>query len=89
MGGRTPPIETSCRRTRRRINDYRRTLRRQHQPTFKQLFDGTRQFADAADYATNLDCDRLILVSTCYAQQLRVAELEERVDDLEVQLGRE
>lgn len=36
------------------FNDYLRALRRQHQPTFEQLFDGARQFADAAGYANTL-----------------------------------
>jgi len=62
------------------FGDYRRALRRRHQSDFDHLFDGAREFADAAGYANHLDRDVLVLVSMLLAHEER---LREQANELE------
>ena len=83
MGRTNPTYRDFLKAYESEFSDYRRALRRQDQPAFERLFDGARQFADAAGYANHLDRDALVLLSICHAQEMRIMELEDRVDELE------
>lgn len=58
------------------LSDFRRGLRRQHQPHFDKLFEQARAFADAAHMANHRDTTLMILLSICLAQEHRIAQLE-------------
>lgn len=64
------------------LGDYRRALRRRHQADFDRLFDGAREFADAAGYANHLDRDVLVLVSMLLAHEERLREQVEEIEQL-------
>ncbi len=94
MGRTNPTYRDFLDSYEREFGDYRRALRRRYQSDFDGLFDGAREFADAAGYANHLDRDVLVLMSMLLAHQgtlreqrsemesLReeVADLRERVD---------
>ena len=69
------------------FSDYRRALRRRHQTDFDRLFDGAREFADAAGYANHLDRDTLVLVSMLLAHEERLREQAEELERLRAAVG--
>ncbi len=74
MGRTNPTYRAFLDSYEREFDDYRRALRRRHQDDFDRLFDGAREFADAAGYATHLDRDVLVLVSMLLAHEERLRE---------------
>jgi hypothetical protein len=63
------------------LSDFRRALRHRYQHHFDQLWTHARDHADAAGYA-NLPRDLdAIYLSILVAQQRRISELENRLDD--------
>lgn len=66
---------------------FRGWLRRQHQPHFDQLITHARNHADAGGAQNPVEPKWAILVSICLAQQRAIAELEERVEELDVTEG--
>ncbi len=66
--------------------DFRRALRRRHQPLFDRLFAYAREHADAASNLNHPDRLAPVLVSIDLEQEDRIDELEARVELLEAQL---
>lgn len=65
---------------------FRRGLRNHWPDAFDELMDGAKQHADAATYsnpAGPAEIEAHAFMSICLEQQLRIRELEERVDELE------
>ncbi|SFS12808.1 hypothetical protein SAMN05216559_4133 [Halomicrobium zhouii] len=90
MGRTNPTYRDFLDSYEREFGDYRRGLRRRYQSDFDSLFDGAREFADAAGYANHLDRDVLVLVSmllahegTIQEQREEIAELRETVADMQ------
>lgn len=63
--------------------DFRRALRRRHQPLFDRLFTYAREHADAASHMNHSDRLAPVLMSIALEQENRIDELEERVETLE------
>lgn len=66
--------------------DFRRALRRRHQPLFDRLFTYAREHADAASHLNHPDQLAPVLVSIDLEQEDRIDELESRVEELEAHL---
>ncbi|MHB9288156.1 hypothetical protein ACKVMT_14100 [Halobacteriales archaeon Cl-PHB] len=75
-----------CRDTWSRMERY---LRRQHTPAYEQLWTHAIDHSDAAGEANPRDPFLGVLMSICLGQQLEIAELQERLDELEAQLDGE
>lgn len=83
MGRTNPTFRDMVRRFRERWQPYRRALRGPHQARFEALLEGGEQFADAAGHQNPTDAERAILVSMLLAHEVRLHELEARVEALE------
>ena len=64
------------------FGDYRRVLRGRSRADFDRLFDGAREFADAAGYANHLDRDVLVLVSMLLTHEGEIREREAEIEEL-------
>jgi hypothetical protein len=82
MGRTNPTYRDFLDSYEREFGDYRRGLRRRYQSDFDSLFDGAREFADAAGYANHLDRDVLVLLSMLLAHEGTVREQESEIDEL-------
>jgi len=82
MGRTNPTYRDFLDSYEREFGDYRRGLRRRYQSDFDSLFDGAREFADAAGYANHLDRDVLAHEGTVREQESEIDELREAVADL-------
>jgi len=61
---------------------YRRALRRRDQPIFDRLFVYARDHADAAGNLNHADPLAPIWISICLEQEKRIAELEDRIEQI-------
>jgi len=82
MGRTNPTYRDFLDSYEREFGDYRRGLRRRYQSDFDSLFDGAREFADAAGYANHLDRDVLVLLSMLLAHEGTVREQREEIEEL-------
>jgi len=86
MGRTNPTFRDVLGRMEEEWHDFRRALRRRHQPLLDQLFTYAREHADAASHLNHLDRLAPVLVSIDLEQEDRIDELEERVEQLEARL---
>lgn len=70
-------------RLEREWQPFRRSLRRRHQPSFDALFERARGHADAATQQNPRDPWRALVFAALLAQERELANLRERVDELE------
>lgn len=63
--------------------DFRRTLRCSEQAAFDRLFEHARTHADAGGVQNHPSTEETILLSISLEQQLRIDDLEDRLDHLE------
>ncbi|MCU4800765.1 hypothetical protein OB920_10315 [Halobacteria archaeon HArc-gm2] len=82
MGRTNPTYRDFLDSYEREFGDYRRGLRRRYQSDFDSLFDGAREFADAAGYANHLDRDVLVLLSMLLAHEGTIREQREEIEEL-------
>ncbi|WP_247729551.1 hypothetical protein [Halovivax limisalsi] len=83
MGRTNPTYRDQVRAIEERWGDYRRALREQDKSHFDRLFEHGRQYADAAGYQNPTDPMVALLISMHVAQERRIADLEQRLDELE------
>ena len=88
MGRTNPTFRNVLAAVKTRWSDYRRALRRQDQPHYDRLFEYADAHADAAGYLNADDPMDPVLVSMLLEQQKRIAELDERVEELEAERSR-
>lgn len=69
--------------------DFRRALRRDDQAAFDRLFEHARAHADAGGMQNHPSTEEAVLLSIVLAQQLRLDDLDERLDHLEADLNDE
>jgi hypothetical protein len=67
-------------------SDFRRALRRRHQPLLDRLFAYAREHADAASHLNHPDRLAPVLVSIDLEQEDRIDGLEDRIEVLETRL---
>ncbi|WP_435062822.1 hypothetical protein [Halobaculum sp. EA56] len=83
MGRTNPTFRDILARMEDEWGDFRRELRRRHQPLFDRLWTYAREHADAASQLNHPDRLAPMLVSIAIEQEDRIDELEQRVDELE------
>lgn len=83
MGRTNPTYRDQVRATEKRWASYRRALRRGDQPAFDTLFEHARAHADAGGYLNHQMGEVPILVSIALEQQKHLADLEERLANVE------
>lgn len=83
MGRTNATYRDTIRQTEERWQPYRRALKRRDKAHFDRLFDHARDHADAGGALNPTSSFPAILLSVCLAQERAIAELEERVDELE------
>ncbi|SHH65371.1 hypothetical protein [Halobaculum gomorrense] len=86
MGRTNPTFRDVLGRMEDEWSDFRRALRRRHQPLLDRLFTYAREHADAASHLNHPDRLAPVLVSIDLEQEDRIDELEERVAELEDRL---
>lgn len=86
MGRTNPTFRDVLGRIEEDWSDFRRALRRRHQPVFDRFFTYARNHADAASHLNHPDRLAPVLVSIDLEQEDRLDELEERVETLEAAL---
>lgn len=67
--------------------EFRRVLRKRHQPVFDRLFAYAREHADAASHLNHPDQLAPVLVSIDLEQEDRIDDLEARIEEVEDQLA--
>ena len=87
MGRTNPTFRDVLAAVQGRWGDYRRALRRREKPHYDRLFEYAEAHADAAGYLNAEDPMAPILLSMLLEQQKRIADLEERLEDLEGRAG--
>lgn len=87
MGRTNPTYRDRLRALEESWGDFRRALRAEEKAHFDRLFEHARAHADAAGYQNATDPVIPMLVSVLLAQEREVAELRERVDELEEYAG--
>ncbi|MFC7070502.1 hypothetical protein [Halobaculum lipolyticum] len=85
MGRTNPTFRDLLSRIEDEWGDFRRALRRRHQPVFDRLFTYAREHADAASHLNHPDRLAPVLMSVALEQEARIDELEERIETLEQQ----
>lgn len=83
MGRTNPTFRNALRGLENCWAAYRRGLRRPDQPHFDRLFEHARTHADASGYLNHPEPMYPLLVSIALEQEVRIAELEARLDALE------
>ena len=86
MGRTNPTYRDALRVIEERWQEYRRALRRAHQPLFDQLITYARNHADASGLLNHQNPLLPALFSIDLEQERRLEELEDRLDDLEAKL---
>lgn len=89
MGRTNPTFRDLLGRLEEEWGEFRRGLRRRHQPVFDRLFGYAREHADAASHLNHHDPIVPVLVSIAIEQETRIDELEARVETLEATLEEE
>lgn len=87
MGRPNPTFRDLLRAMEERWSDYRHGLRHRDQERFDRLFVDAAEYADAAGYLNHNEPFQPVLFSICLAQQRRLADLQQRVTDLEQRHG--
>lgn len=83
MGRTNPTFRDLLGGIRSRWEDYRRALRRRDQQYFDELFAAATEYADASGYMNHDDPIIPVLFSMLLAQQKRLDELEEQLENEE------
>lgn len=86
MGRTNPTFRDNIRRFRERWQPFRRALRNQYQARFDALLEQGERFADAAGFQNPVDAEAGIFLSMLLGHEVELAELQDRVDELEAQL---
>ncbi|MFC6785399.1 hypothetical protein ACFQFH_05575 [Halobaculum halobium] len=86
MGRTNPTFRDILSRMEDEWGDFRRALRRRHQPLFDRLWTYAREHADAAGHLNHPDRLAPVLVSIDIEQEDRIDELERRVTELEAEV---
>ncbi|QZX99807.1 hypothetical protein [Halobaculum rubrum] len=89
MGRTNPTFRDILSRMEDEWGDFRRALRRRHQPLFDRLWTYAREHADAAGNLNHPDRLAPVLVSIDIEQEDRIDELERRVSELEAEVSDE
>ncbi|MXR40525.1 hypothetical protein GRX01_04070 [Halobaculum sp. WSA2] len=87
MGRTNPTFRDVLSRMEDEWGDFRRALRRRHQPLFDRLFTYAHEHADAASHLNHPDRLAPVLVSIDLEQEDRIDELEDRIEVLESRLA--
>lgn len=66
----------------------RRWLRRHEQPSFDRIWEHAEAYQDAAGETNRRDPMEAVLLSICLGQQIEIAALENRVEEVEDQKSR-
>lgn len=85
MGRTNPTFRDVLAAVKARWGDYRRALRRREKPHYDRLFEYADAHADAAGYLNADDPMEPILLSMLLEQQKRIAELDDRIEELEAE----
>ena len=83
MGRTNPTFRDALRAIENRWGEYRRALRRRHQPRFDQLFTYAREHADASGLLNHQHPLLPALFSIDLEQEARLDAHDERLDELE------
>jgi hypothetical protein len=86
MGRTNPTFRDRLDRLRGEFGDYRRALRRRDKPHFDALFEHARAHADACGYLNYDSPVVAVLLSVAVEQEAHIADLEDRVAELEAHL---
>ncbi|MEF8827594.1 MAG: hypothetical protein V5A49_01090 [Haloarcula sp.] len=89
MGRTNPTYRDALRAIEERWSDFRRALRRRDQPRFDRLFEYAREHADASGLLNHQNPFLPALLSIDLEQEARLAEHEERLEELEAAVTRE
>jgi hypothetical protein len=82
MGRTNPTFRDTLRHMEDQWQPYRRGLRRRDQPAFDDLWGMARGYADAGGYLNHANPTVVMLFSVCLAQQRRLNDLEDRLDEV-------
>lgn len=85
MGRTNPTYRDAIQALERRWDDFKRALRRRHQPRFERLFEYAQAHADAGGYLNHDEPLFPILLSIDLEQETRLDELEDRITALEAE----
>lgn len=83
MGRTNPTFPDIVQQERSDWQIMRKWVRKLKQPAFDQIWEHAEGFSDAAGEANRRDPMEAILMSVCLGQQIEIAELEERLEELE------
>jgi len=86
VGRTNPTYRDALRVIEERWQEYRRALRRAHQPLFDQLITYARNHADASGLLNHQNPLLPALFSIDLEQERRLEDLDTRLNDLEAQL---
>ena len=86
MGRTVLPFSMVLAEQRQRLSKFRRTLRKQDQELFDELFERARLHVEAAVQAANPDPMESIFISVLIEMLRDVQHLRSRIDDLESEL---
>lgn len=86
MGKTQPTYRDRLRRLEADWEPFERALRREFHPAWGDLWDHSRNFADAAGIQNEVTTIEPFLVTVCLGQQKQIRELEERVREIEEHL---
>ncbi len=81
MGRTNPTYRDTLRNLEDGWGDYRRALRYRDKEHFDRLWEHAAGYADAAGYHNSVRSMDLVLMSIVLAQERRIAELEERLEE--------
>jgi hypothetical protein len=85
VGRTNPTYRDAVRALRERWGDFERALRRRDEPAFERLFEHACEHADAGGYLNHEEPLFPVLVSVDLEQEKRLADLEERLAELEAE----
>jgi len=81
VGRTNPTYRDTLRNLEDGWGDYRRALRYRDKEHFDRLWEHAVGYADAAGYHNSVRSMDLVLMSIALAQERRIAELEERLEE--------
>jgi len=81
VGRTNPTYRDTLRNLEDGWGDYRRALRYRDKEHFDRLWEHAAGYADAAGYHNSVRSMDLVLMSIALAQERRIAELEERLEE--------